>query len=78
VSSRNTPATPYVLSPLVAYLVAVVSSTVGLLVSLGYVDNRLEKLVAGLAAILIPAVYVIANAIVHHGVLKVEAAKLSR
>jgi hypothetical protein len=71
------PTPPIILPPLVAYLVAVVSAVVGLLVSLGIVDNDLEKLIGGLAAILIPAAYVIANAIIHHGASKERAALIA-
>lgn len=63
----NDPMPPSPIPPLVAYAVAVITSVVGLLVGQGLIDNRWEKLVAGLAAIIIPAAYVFGNAIAHAG-----------
>lgn len=72
------PTPPFAVPPLVAYLIASVSAVVGLFVSQGILDPRIEKIIGGLAAILLPLGYVLANAIVHHGNAKIAAAALSR
>lgn len=64
------------LPPFVQYLVSVVIEIVVLLLSLGYIQNRTEKLIAGLAAIVIPAVWFISQAIWNLAHARVTAARI--
>lgn len=50
-----------------AQLVAAISSIAGLFVSTQYIDGRTEQLVTGVAAIVVPIVWVLADAVIRHG-----------
>ena len=45
-----------------AQILAALGSIVGLFVSQGLLDNRLEKLITGIAAVVLPLVWVVADA----------------
>lgn len=47
------------LPPIVKYLITVATAICSLLLSEGFIDNRTEKLLAGLASILLPAMYLV-------------------
>lgn len=68
--------TPVPIPPIVSYIVTVVTTVVGLLASQTLVDNRIEKLVTGLASILIPFAFVIANSFIHQAHSRVKAADI--
>lgn len=61
-------------------IVATLTSVVGLLVSQGIIDNNTEKLIVGLASILLPTIWVLADSIIRHGRAKmhgqIQAAKV--
>jgi hypothetical protein len=50
-----------------AQILAAVAAVCGLLVANGVIDNRTEKLITGIAAIVLPLAWVIADAIIRHG-----------
>jgi hypothetical protein len=52
---------------------ALVAAVVGMLVSQGIIDNQREKLITGLAAIILPAVWMIADAVIRWAHLKAHA-----
>lgn len=50
-----------------AQIIAVVTSLVGLFVSQGLIDNNLSQLIVGMASILVPFGWLVADAIIRHG-----------
>jgi hypothetical protein len=64
------------LPPLVQYVITAISSAVALLATQGLIDNRWEKLVTGLASILIPLGYLVYAAVVHASNARVTAARI--
>ena len=62
--------------PLVALLIAGASSAAALFVTQGLISNRTEKLVTGLASILIPLGYLVLTGVVHHAQARVTAARI--
>lgn len=50
-----------------AQVIAAITAVVGLFVSQGYVDGHLAQLITGVAAIVLPLVWVVADAIIRHG-----------
>lgn len=75
------PLPPLVRSPLVDYCIAAVSTTVGLLATQGLISNGWERTISGIAAVLIPLVYLAVMGVyrsVHlHAAAKVQAAALT-
>lgn len=70
--------TPPVRSPLLDYLIAAVSTVVGLLATQGLISNQWEKTISGIAAVAIPLAYIAAMAIyraahVHASALRAAA-----
>lgn len=59
------PVPPEPVPPLVTYIVASIVAVVAILVGQGFIDNRWEKLIEGLAAILIPFAWMIGHSITH-------------
>lgn len=59
-----------------AQLVASATSIVGLFVTQGAVTNETGKIIGGLASILIPLAWLIADAIIRHGRSKIVAAQV--
>jgi hypothetical protein len=57
-----------------AYAIAAVTSIVALFATQGLIDNNVEKLVTGIASIVIPAVFALAHAVFHG---RVQAAKIA-
>lgn len=57
-----------------AQVLASLTTIVGLLVTQGAVTNGTGKLIGGIAAVVIPFVWIIADAIIRHGRAKVAAA----
>jgi hypothetical protein len=49
--------------PTVATIIAAVTAAVSLLVTQRLIDNQTEQVIVGLASVLIPAAYVVANSI---------------
>lgn len=60
-----------------AQIVSTILAVVGLLVTQGAITNGTGKLVGGLASILIPAVWQIADAVIRHGRAKIVAAAIA-
>ncbi len=56
-----------------AYLVGAVTAAVGLFATQGFIQNITEKLVCGLAAIIIPVAFVVAHTLFH---ARVTAARI--
>jgi hypothetical protein len=63
-------------SPLAAYLIAAVTAAAALLAGEHFIDNRYEKLITGMAAIIIPVGFMVANAIHHAARARVHAAEV--
>lgn len=59
-----------------AQIVSTVLAVVGLLVTQGAVSNGTGKLIGGLASIVVPAAWQVADAIIRHGRAQVAAAQL--
>lgn len=57
-----------------AQIIAVVSSLVGLFVSQGVIDNNTASLVTGVASIVIPFAWLIADAVIRNGRARALAA----
>lgn len=57
-----------------AQVLASLTTVVGLLVTQGAVTNGTGKLIGGIAAVVIPFVWIIADAIIRHGRAKIAAA----
>jgi predicted histidine transporter YuiF (NhaC family) len=57
-------------------ITAALTSLVGLLVTQGLITNHSEKTITGLAAILVPIAWQLADAIIRHGRSKVAAASI--
>lgn len=64
-------------SPLVAYLIASTSTVVSLLATQGLITNGWERTISGIAAVVIPLVYLAANAVHAHASATVKAAALA-
>jgi hypothetical protein len=60
-----------------AQILSTIMAILGLLVSQGLVTNHTEKLIGGLASILIPVAWQLADAIIRHGRAKVVAASVA-
>lgn len=58
-----------------AQLVSTILGILGLFVSQGLIDNGTEKIIAGIASVVVPMVWQIADAIIRHGRSNVAAAK---
>lgn len=50
-----------------AQVLAAITAIVGLCVSQGFVDNNLAQLITGVAAIVLPLIWVVADAVIRHG-----------
>lgn len=50
-----------------AQIVAAISAIAGLFVSSQYIDGKTEQLITGIAAIVVPIVWVLADAVIRHG-----------
>jgi hypothetical protein len=48
-----------------AYILAAITTVVALFLTQGLIDSKTEKLVTGLAAVLVPAIFVLAHALFH-------------
>lgn len=59
-----------------AQIVSSALAVIGLLVTQGAVTNETGKLIGGLASILIPTIWIVADAIIRHGRSNVAAAQL--
>lgn len=60
-----------------AQVVAAIGGIVGVLLTATVIDGQTAKLVTGLASILVPIGFVIADAIIRHGRSKVAAAMVA-
>lgn len=60
-----------------AQILSSVLALIGLLVTQGAVDNETGKLIGGVASIVIPAAWQIADAVIRHGRAKTVAAEAS-
>ena len=60
-----------------AAILGAITAIVALLLSLQFIDNRLSKLITGLAAIIIPAVYIVSNALHHQAKAREKAAVIA-
>jgi hypothetical protein len=60
-----------------AQIVSTILAVLGLLVTQGLVTNHTEKLIGGLASILVPVAWQIADAIIRHGRAKIAAAQIA-
>lgn len=60
-----------------AQIIAGISTVIGLLVTDQWIDGRLGKLLTGLASVLVPVGFLIADAVIRHGRAKIEAAKVA-
>lgn len=68
---------PFSIPPIVAYVIAGVSTIIGLLVSQGLIDNSWERTITGIAAVALPLGYLAVNAIAHLAHAKVQAAVIA-
>lgn len=59
-----------------AQILSTLTSFVGLLVSQGAVTNGTGKLIGGIASIVVPAAWQVADAIIRHGRAQVAAAQV--
>jgi uncharacterized membrane protein len=50
-----------------AQVIAVITSLVGLFVSQGFIDNNLSQLIVGVASIIVPFGWLVADAMIRHG-----------
>lgn len=50
-----------------AQVLAVITGIIAQLVTAGFVDGRTEQLVVGLAGIVVPFAWIIADAVIRHG-----------
>lgn len=57
-----------------AQIISTLTAILGLFVTQGLVDNNTEKLIGGLASIVIPLIWQLADAIIRHGRSNVAAA----
>jgi hypothetical protein len=64
------------LSPLWATILTTTVAVVGLLATQGFIDNRQEKLIGGLAALLVPLAAMAVNAVHHTANARVRAAQI--
>jgi hypothetical protein len=64
-------------TPIQAQLLALTTAVVGLLLTQGLITNNTEKAITGIASILIPLGWQIADAIIRHGRARVVAAAIA-
>jgi len=63
--------------PIVQYLITAVTTATALFVTQGLVDNRTEKLVTGLASILIPLGYLLLVSVLHAKDGRITSARIT-